>query len=208
MTADATGPENKIYVDCMIQLRERLECIEWLQSTAAFIRGDHFFLTELIFLQFRKTLELLALASLAAHRDRYSQANAKFREHWKAKAILEAIERLNPGFYPRAVRLASRTQSPSGRNRANYEVIKDNVLTQAEFAQLYDASSEVLHTRNPFSEKPEAIDVLYPPLVWVDRIRQLLRTHFILIDNEALLVHVPDKGKVVVQTALSDDTVR
>jgi len=42
---------------------------------------------ELIFVQFRKILELIAFSTLTANREKYSIAHANFSLHWKAKSI-------------------------------------------------------------------------------------------------------------------------
>src|ERR1035437_3686805 len=61
---------------------------------------DEVFDIELIFVQFRKVLELIAFSSLTANKDKYSVAYANFGVHWKAKSMLQAVGKLNPNFYP------------------------------------------------------------------------------------------------------------
>jgi hypothetical protein len=51
---------------------------------------------EVIGLQFRKIFELIALSSLAAHRDLYSQAYADFAKHWEATRLLKNVRNQNP----------------------------------------------------------------------------------------------------------------
>jgi hypothetical protein len=69
MTAPADNTTDlKLYAQCMEQLRERLDAVIWLFHTATFLKIEPFFITELIFVQFRKTLELLAFALLIATR--------------------------------------------------------------------------------------------------------------------------------------------
>jgi hypothetical protein len=55
---------------------------------------------ELIFLHFRKALEELAFASLAANREKYSAARAGFATEWNARRMLGFVEKVNPNFYP------------------------------------------------------------------------------------------------------------
>jgi hypothetical protein len=210
MTQNPTSQEKttqEIYADCMVQLRERLDCIDWLVTTATFIKGEHFFVTELVFVQLRKALELLALSSMAAHKEQYSAAYTKFREHWRAKKILEALAKVNPDFYPKAVRLVSQTPIGAANSKSRFHIVTNGTLTKEEFSRLYDASAEVLHTRNPFSEKPLPIDIGYSVPDWVRRIRALIRIHTVLMSGVALLVDVPDKGNVRVRTVMSNPPV-
>src|ERR1700731_738919 len=58
---------------------------------------------ELVFLQLRKILELLAFASLTANREKYAAAHKKFATFWRAKDMLQDLEKVNPDFYPRPV---------------------------------------------------------------------------------------------------------
>jgi len=92
--------DNVVYANCMEKVRQRVSTIHWLVATARSFRTEHFLITESVFVQFRKTLELIAFASLSAHRKQYSEAYANFQLHWRAKDMLKAVKALNPDFYP------------------------------------------------------------------------------------------------------------
>ena len=62
--------------------------------------GDETFNIELVFVQLRKTLELIAFASLTTNKQKYSAAYANFATHWRVKDTLKALEKINPDFYP------------------------------------------------------------------------------------------------------------
>ena len=62
--------------------------------------GREVFDVELVFVQLRKVLELIAFASLTANKDKYCAAHANFATHWRAKSMLEELEKINPDFYP------------------------------------------------------------------------------------------------------------
>jgi hypothetical protein len=53
---------------------------------------------EVVYLQFRKMLELIALGSLVANKEAFSQVYQRFSECWKADLILKDIERVNAIF--------------------------------------------------------------------------------------------------------------
>lgn len=48
----------------------------------------------------------------------------------------------------------------------------------------------------------------YPIPHWTDRIRRLIRTHTVIVNDIAFLVHVPDRGKIQVHTVISDPTIK
>src|SRR5690349_16787754 len=95
--------DNVVYANCMEKVRQRVNAVRWLVMTARALQVDHFLITEGVFVQFRKILELIAFASLSAHRELYSQAYANYHMHWRAKDMLNAVEKLNPNFYPVAL---------------------------------------------------------------------------------------------------------
>jgi hypothetical protein len=202
-------PDSQLYLKCMIQIRERLDTVLWLNSSMNFLHIAPFFASELIFVQFRKALELVAFASLTVNKEKYAAAHAKFASHWKADKMLRELEKVNANFYPLPVHLVGSEKEASERGRFHYEVVKDGYLTRDEFEKLFDASSEVLHTPNPFSEKDPAINVHYPIPMWVERIRQLIRLHSMaLVDGRRWIVYVPDVGKVSVHSATPNPNVK
>lgn len=129
-------------------------------------------------------------------------------QHWQATRILPALEKLNPHHFPKPIRVASRAPLPSGGSHVHFEVITDGVLTRDDFISLYDVSSQVLHTRNPFSKTPEAIQMAYTVREWVARIRNLMRNHTIVVNHTAYLGYVPDRGDVQMQIATADPSVK
>ncbi len=94
----------------MDRVRQRITAVRWLVTTARSFRSEHFPVTEGVFVQFRKTLELIAFAPLSAHRKQYSEAYANYQLHWRAKDMLKAVKVLNPDFYPK-----DRSVSPQAR---------------------------------------------------------------------------------------------
>jgi hypothetical protein len=170
----AATPEMSVYCSCMEELKQRLG------TARAVARGDvnlgsERLNYELVSLMFRKALELTAFSSLAAHKEKYAEVHKNFREHWNAKRLLECIEKVHPEFYPRPVRLVS---APVGGSKL-LEPISDGFLTREEFAELYDLTSDVLHTWNPFTERPRAINFKMTVQEWLERFYRLLDLHWI-----------------------------
>ena len=176
----------------MQEIRDRLALVDAV--------GDHTISTsvqvfdiELVFLQISKCLELIAFASLIANKDKYSAAYTNFASHWKAKGMLECIEKLNPDFYPLPV------QQPKvlANGVKHLDFVSDGFLTRSEFVTLYEKSSEILHSRNPFTAKDPVVKLGYSTKEWVSRIKTLLKLHLThLVDGSVWIIEVPNKGPV------------
>ena len=187
--------EIEIYADYMTGVRMRVGVIK---STMATDRMPEFAKAELVFLQFRKALELIAFASLAANKDAYAKASPRFAEEWRAKTILEKIAKINPSFWPMALD-APQDTAPKHKyfTRPN-----GGFLTQEEFVTLYEVASEVIHTRNPFTGKDPTIDTKYAAEEWIARIQRLLAWHRVqLLSGSLWIVSIPEKGDVTVSPA-------
>src|ERR1700688_4080893 len=94
--------DDEIYCNCMEELKHRIAVI------CSVLNGSisttyPMFDSELMHLQFRKSLELIAFSSLTANKAVYSAAFEKFASHWNAKRMLEDLEEVNTDFYPVAV---------------------------------------------------------------------------------------------------------
>jgi hypothetical protein len=89
----------QIYCDNMAVVKTRIEVVQGILS-GQITTGKDDCNTELIFLQLRKTLELIAFASRSANKTAYSAVHKKFASHWRAKAMLDTLEKVNPDYYP------------------------------------------------------------------------------------------------------------
>jgi hypothetical protein len=144
---------------------------------------------ELMFLHLRKALEEMAFSSLCANVGRYCQAHADYASKWAAKRLLEGVGKLNPDFYPVPIHFNGGTPSEPGAPH----------LTRDDFIFLYDLSSSLLHSWNPYrTEAPP--DLKYTVPEWLARFHNLLRTHSIrMIDDEEIwIVLVPSEGPIQV----------
>jgi len=56
-----------------------------------------------LFLHFRRVLELIAFSSLAANLNVYAAAQQKYHEHYNARLLVRDVEKVNPSFYPEPV---------------------------------------------------------------------------------------------------------
>lgn len=181
----------QLYVKSMARIRERINFVQTLNVNKIDIRSTAF-KGELMFLQFRKVLEEIAFSTLAANREAYSAAYGSFSTHWKAKAVLEELKKLNPNFYPLAL------QAPiSAGHDHHFDLIKDGFMTPDEFVDLYEAASGVIHTRNPYKEGASAIQAKYTVHEWVSRIQTLVSWHRVqLLSGDLWIINIPPAGNV------------
>ena len=204
MSADLTSPplpsDIQIYSNCMANVRQRIVAVKWLVAVVQLRQQEFFLDVEMIFLQLRKTLELIAFASLSANRDAYASAYADFERDGRAKRLLEKLATVNPDFYPMPVTLPDVEE---GGVKYLSEVV-DGFLSKDEFVQLFDAASEVLRIRSPFSTKPPMINVGYSVDECVARIQRLLGVHVAhLLNGEKWVVEIPSEGPVKVHSAIA-----
>jgi hypothetical protein len=181
-----------IYCENMAVVRNRINKVQTMIG-GQMGTGDLDMDTELIFLQFRKVIEGIVYALLSANKAEYSAQHAKFADHWRAKDMLAEMEAINPRFFP--IPLLPPVARSSGIK--HFEAVRDGFLTRDEMVFLYDGSSGVLHARNPYSTKPQMIDVKYDVQEWVRRFQKLLSVHVVLLVNgDAWLTEIPGTGPV------------
>ncbi len=187
---------HSIYADCMEEIKRRTEVISGFlvgKCSAMYVQTT----AESVSLQIRKTLELIALASMAANKSEYAKHRKHFHKDWNAKRILETLKKANPRFYPTPNRQV--VDRESGRV-LSLENITSGFLTQDDFIILFDTCSEILHAENPFSktQNPEAFLASVP--AWIEKTRLLLNHHTIqLIDDDKqlwVLMKADSDGKV------------
>lgn len=125
---------------------------------------------ELMCLQIRKILELIALASLVANQRVFLKKVNNLQKMWNAKLILKDIESVNPNFYPKPI--DERESSEKGITSQWFDV-EEGYLTKEEFIKVYEKCGRILHAENPLGN---GIDYKYYekniPL-WMNKIRRL-----------------------------------
>jgi hypothetical protein len=191
----------QIYCACMERVRHHVGVADTVFA-GTIDTGHRDLNTELIFLHFRKALELIAFSSLSANRERYSAVRARFATDWNARRILDSVEEVNPNFYPVPL---TPSQDTAPGHRA-FGRVADGFLTKDDFVTLYGRSSKLLHSRNPYAPGDPAVNMEHPIDEWSRRIKALLRLHFVeLVDVHGLwVVALPNEGHAEVVTAMAD----
>lgn len=188
-----------MYCDHMREIRNRDALIRSIVSKEKTLGLENYDY-EAIALNVRKILELIAFSSLVANKDKYAEAHEGFARHWRAKDILAELEKLHPDFYPCAANIQMQPDGSRHMTAANV----DTALTREEFGELYDKCSKLLHMWNPFDPAPRMVDFRLSPLAWMNKIRDLLNTHYVRLVDDAgywlCLMVAPEDGKPHVYT--------
>ncbi len=185
------------YISCMEEIKKRTEVVESIVAQEIHVK---YIVTtaETAVLQIRKILELIALSSMAANLEQYRKKRANFHKDWKAKLILEDLEKVNPKFFPKPRKRHARRQGGW-----KLDTVKSGFLTKLEFIELYDRCSAFLHAENPFDDRDENMDIiklLYQEIpYWMNKVVALLDHHTVQPVDEnrmyAVIMRTED-GKV------------
>jgi hypothetical protein len=165
--------------------------------------------TEYICLQFRKILELIALANLVSNSEKYTKQYSNFVNHYHAKHILRDIEKINPSFYPVPIKQVFDEELQKKGIKGKIEEIKEGFLTLDEFTQIYDECSVFMHAENPFAVKKNLDDIRRKFPIWLDKILILLNHHKVqLIDINYQIWVILETTDKNVQAGLFENVVK
>lgn len=185
--------ERQKYADVMNEIKRRTKVVHSFLSSErnAIYSAVNI---ELVCLQIRKILELIALGSLVANQKIFLKKVNNLQNMWNAKYILSDIEKLNPDFYPRPI-----DEQPSKLDGVVNDLIDvtEGYLTKDDFIFVYAKCGKILHAENPFGN---GIDYKYYEKhipIWMHKIQRLLNSHQITLlnDKNMYLVHMQENGK-------------
>ena len=191
-SGDRSFNPGSMYAHCMEEIKKRIEVVN------AFLTGECHAkypqtTAESIYLQIRKILELIALASLCVNRSEYEKHRKNFHRDWNGKRIIETLEKANPRFYPQPTeQIVDRGTDKVVEVRE----IESGFLTKKDYIELYDLCGAILHAENPFAQESEVQPLLNRVPFWVSKIMLLLNHHQIqLLDaRQQVWVLMESKG--------------
>jgi hypothetical protein len=139
-------PDIQKYCDQMEEVKTRIAVIDFYITGAGHALYKPTTI-ESAALQLRKTMEVIAMASLIANKDLYSKAHADFAKKWHAGELLKSLQKINPDFYPKPV-----VETPVDKPPALHQLKErqPDFLTKAEFEEVYGRCGVILHSANPF----------------------------------------------------------
>lgn len=165
----------------MEEIKQRTRLVKAIGETSSSLLPMHI-RVEILYLQFRKILELIAMGSLVANADALSQIQPNLHKYWRAKDLLRDIKNINQSFYPEPI---IQKESHDPNIRMEWLDRSDDYLTEARFLTLYDNCADVLHARNPYGSKLDykRLEKMGPK--WYLQIINLLNAHIIhLVDED------------------------
>lgn len=193
----------KRYCDLLEELKLRVKAVQSIvkKEVPTISFGHPYFVDEFVFVQIRKILEIIAFGSMASNISIYRREYQDYDRHWRAKKILEKMERINKEFYPIPLKISDETSSYTNNVLEN---VREGYLTQDDFVFLYDVSSKVIHSPNPYSEVQKT-DLKMSIDDWMHRIASLLWFHQMRLANSdtswlVYLIHPETKHSHAVQT--------
>ena len=180
------------YIEQMEEIRRRIESIEIMTE----VENTRLYLpvvTENVYLQIRKILELIAMASLVANKEvmeEFSRSLQGLGHQWNGYKILKQVEKINPDFYPVPI-----IEKPHNNPhvKSNLDEMTTGFLTRDMFSELYNRRcAPLLHADNPYGRKKDYKKLWDEGAIWKRRIMKLLNTHMIkLVGHEGFyLVHM------------------
>jgi hypothetical protein len=137
---------------------------------------------------------------MASNISLYRREYQDYDRHWRAKKILEKIEKINKDFYPIPLQISNETSAYTDNVLEN---AREGYLTRDDFVFLYDVSSMVIHSANPYSDAQKT-DLKMSIDDWMHRIASLLWFHQIRLANSDIawfvyLIHPDTKRSHAVQ---------
>ncbi|RYD88409.1 MAG: hypothetical protein EOP50_19150 [Sphingobacteriales bacterium] len=181
-------------------VRDRMMTVRFYLS----LQNDIRFRTNMVencCLQIRKSIEVLAFASLVANKQAYASIDAKFHKEWNSMELMRRLNKLNPDFFPTAVEFEPNPTYPASRQA---KPDSGKALTREDAVKIYSKCSEVIHSRNPFNT-PVDITYYYEAIAnWVEKIDELIAGHMVTLtgtSNRWLFQLVDVNGKTEVNFA-------
>lgn len=181
----------KKYQECMEEAKRRIEVVDKVISheiTTNILITD----VELMCIQIRKILELIALSSVAANQAEYQKVRSNLATLWNAKDILKNIEAINPKYYPEPILLQAWNGDP---NKTRTQPVRAKYLTRDELLDIYARCGGLLHAQNPFSRRKDFQQATKVVPNWLKKIKTLLDKHIVnLVDSDIMFMVILNLG--------------
>jgi hypothetical protein len=190
------------YCKCMEEIKQRVEAVNTILQKRCTTLSQATNI-EFMCLQIRKILELIALGSLITDEKVYKKQIKRLdRNRWRAKFVLDEIEKINPKFYPVP---GEQVIDPQTSKVKSVISITEDYLTREEFPVVYGACSSVIHS-HPFKKGFECKSLESEIRIWITKIITLLNHHQIQLLNKKqqlwVVMHTAPDGNV--HTALAE----
>jgi hypothetical protein len=200
----------KIYLNKMDEVMRRLQaCSNYFNH---FKSDESVISLESAITQLRKTMECIALASIAPNHQAYSEyrsnanKNSDYRKDYNGTKILKILRAINEDFYPIALVAPTKTDG-----KWHFERKRSCVLSSRKFESFYDRLGKFLHADNPWGQNKGLKNLVNDIPTKISEIEELLKIHFTTIRSGSFagvwVIEVPfysNKSRVLVGKADDD----
>ena len=167
------------YTYCLIEIRKRIEVVLGIVEHK-YTTGILIIDIELVSIQFRKIIELMALGSLVANIDEYSKIRERSKEDWNARLIMQDLERINPQYFPKMCKM-KQTEMLNGKKVFDFQNVEKGRIKKDQAIAIYEKCSALLHANNPFNNEKDYKSYYSLFEKWIHQIMDHMRFHLIFI---------------------------
>lgn len=180
------------YSYCLFEMRKRIEValgiVDHMNTTGVLITD-----IELVSIQFRKIIELIALSSLVANIDEYAKLRERFKEDWNARLIMQDLERINPQYFPQMCKM-KQTATVNGKRVFEFQNVERGKISKDQAIDIYEKCSSLLHANNPFKNEKDYQSYFALFGKWIHQIIDHMRFHLIFIFSENVVGGIMNFG--------------
>jgi hypothetical protein len=207
--------QRQLYANLMDEVKVRIDSIDRALRGQTGFAGP--LVREYCYLQLRLLCELIGLACLVAHGDKPATQSGQLGKEWSADAIIKALEKLRPHFYPIPV-IQTTTPIPGTENKHHHlQEIDPQPFPKEALLGLYGDTHRYLHRGNVTkllnSDTPiEPFSNFQDVNSWAQKINDQLQNHLIFINEKEVIACVlrnrDDNMRVQVVTASAPARVK
>jgi hypothetical protein len=176
-------PDISKYCDQMQEIKLRISAIDFLIDGSGGALSQRVTI-ESVYPQFRKILELIAMASLVANKASIEKIHHGIENFWNADLILKDLGKINPYFYPKPVQVKPHAEPHIKGEFVDREM---DYLTRDEFVRLYKICGKVMHADNPLGQKANYAALQSQISKWRQKLVNLLNNHTIRLVGDVNL---------------------
>lgn len=175
----------------MNEIKQRIDsCLKIINaptgsSITGFVQTD----VDLVYLQIRKTLELIMFGSTVMHKSIGLNLKKGIEKEWNASKLFTVIEKKNPYFFPIPVKFGPSRVPNTDFEHLNVNQSEKPYLTKEEFKTLYNkVCGKFAHANSKGNYGKNPIGLIDEARIYIRKIINLLDHHTVELNNDKLLV--------------------
>lgn len=179
-----------VYAEYMNEIKWRMAYFDSLREK----NSRTFSVTEIesLALQMRMIFEVIALSTIASHREAFEASRKHILKDWKLSRIVKSVKKMNPNYFP--VPIKEELVAYSEFDLIRHIPVENDHLTEIEMVSNHGHLGNILHARSRYKDDLDCSDLLNRLLVCKDRIIRLLNKHVVTLYGEKRMIFVMMKG--------------